>query len=222
MILDRFCILVDVHCKNQRRGCRWRQMRTTYIFTALLAFLSSCKKEIRCDTVGRDPFIVQYCESDENLSNVPFIDNATLSRNEIDQYDSIRVKFNFMDGDGDLGSYDASINIYGPPSEWSLYCGRCDLNCFDTSSLSQVFVLDIRTNCGNTFFIPEIYNTPVRGEISLIIISNDLCCILPNGIRCAPSTQYPADTVTFKIKLKDRAGNVSNEIETPPLIIRCN
>jgi hypothetical protein len=191
----------------------FRTMRYS-LFLILATTFVSCKDEKKehCDNIGQMPVIIDYCESDENFSNTPLLENPTLSRNQVSgNIDSLTVKFRFKDGDGDIGKL--------APNTTSYYL--CDLNNINEDTFSRIFVEDSRTRCFflfNTNVIP-VASGSVSGSISLVISS--ICCIYPD-IACIPSTQYPADTVIFKISMKDRTGNISNTIETPPIYINCN
>lgn len=132
----------------------------------------------------------------------PVIEFTSLSKVTIQQStlneDSITINFTFTDGDGDLGDSD-SINI---------------------------FVTDTRQNfIANKFRIPFIppegAANGISGEVSIVTYST--CCIFPDGqVPCTPSVNYPVDTLTYKVQIKDRAGNLSNIIETPPIFVLCN
>lgn len=132
----------------------------------------------------------------------PVIEFVGLSKNVIQQStlneDSITINFTFTDGDGDLGDND-SINI---------------------------FVTDTRQDfIANKFRIPYIppegAANGISGEVSIVTYST--CCIFPDGqVPCTPSDTYPVDTLTYKIQIRDRAGNLSNFIETPPILVLCD
>lgn len=106
--------------------------------------------------------------------------------------DSLKLKFLFTDGDGDLGLADTSI-----------------------------FITDIRPNNTNTpftytFNLPNIPSKgsykQITGNISVNMFSNNSC-------RPGHDTR---DTVSYSIYVKDKAGNRSNTITTPPIIFICN
>lgn len=106
--------------------------------------------------------------------------------------DRLVLKFAFTDGDGDLGEADTSI-----------------------------YVTDIRPNSLNkpftyTFNLPNIPSKgsykQITGNISINMFSNNSC-------RPGHDTR---DTVSYSIYVKDKAGNKSNIITTPPIIFLCN
>ena len=106
--------------------------------------------------------------------------------------DSLKLKFSFTDGDGDLGQAGTSI-----------------------------YVTDIRPNNLNKPYI-YTYNLPnipskgsykqITGSISINMYSNNSC-------RPGHDTR---DTVSYAIYVKDKAGHKSNTITTPPIIFLCN
>lgn len=113
--------------------------------------------------------------------------------------DSVLVTIFFTDGDGDLGNDEGNFDL---------------------------FLMDTRDD-----FMPPGYRLPrvpelgagngISGEISFVLFTT--CCFFPDGQDpCTPSTTYPIDTVTYLIYIKDRAGNKSNLIETPPISLLCN
>jgi len=113
--------------------------------------------------------------------------------------DSLSVIFSFTDGDGDIAGGDSGPNI----------------ELIDSRTGELAFV----------FKVPEIPNSNNKYGISgtiKIAIYND-CCLPPFPISqlCEPLPTFPEDELFYTIKLYDRAGNVSNEIQTEPIILRC-
>lgn len=110
--------------------------------------------------------------------------------------DSTTITISFTDGDGDLGS---------------------------TIRRGNAFFRDTRSTKKDTFTIPAIpqqgANNGVSGEISFTLYSS--CCIYSNTSACFPNPNVPLDTMTYEIQILDEAGNVSNTIETTPIILRC-
>ncbi len=122
----------------------------------------------------------------------------TLKQGDLNQ-DSVFISFRFEDGDGDLG--------------W----GSSDLR-------RDIFVMDDRTNLiMDQFKIPDSPSSngkPITGQLTIRVYTT--CCIFPNQIPpCTTPPQYPFDSLTLDIYLKDRAGNESNHIKTPRIILRC-
>ena len=145
------------------------------------------------------------CIDTPNYPNEPFIEFIDVSKDTLDQgifmEDSLLVRFNFQDGDGDLGRNDQDPE-------------------------NNIFFIDERTGTlDNTFGIPAIpqegAGNGVEGEIRIVLFST--CCIYTDGEDpCMPHPTVQFDTVQYRIYIKDRAGHTSNEILTTPIILRCN
>lgn len=124
------------------------------------------------------------------------MDGSQMVQNSFNT-DSIRVTFSFTDGDGDLGDKDS-------------------LNIFIRDSRDQFVASKYRL----PELPPEGAQRGIRGEITVTIYTT--CCIFPDGTPpCQASLEYPTDTLRYEIYIRDRAGNVSNTIETEPIIILC-
>ncbi len=119
-----------------------------------------------------------------------------------DQLDTLIISFSFTDGDGDLGSPD-SINV---------------------------FLTDNRDGFSHPFKINRIpqlgAGNGIMGQIDIKLTNSPdtkyFCCTYPNtNLTCIPNPQYPTDTMSYSIQLRDRAGNLSNIITTEPIILLC-
>jgi hypothetical protein len=145
------------------------------------------------------------CLDAPNYPDEPFIEFLSISKDTMDQgifqQDSMVVRFRFEDGDGDIGRTDQEPQ-------------------------NNIFFIDERTGTiDNTFGIPTIpedgAGNGVEGEIKILLFST--CCIYNDGSDpCTPNAQIPLDTVQYRIYITDRADHKSNEILTPPIILRCN
>lgn len=139
----------------------------------------------------------------------PEITGVTISRNMITQLDSIRIKIEFTDGDGDIGYNNLDTSD----------CNLCDSSCLKHPTLN-LFLFDSRTGCMTPYnvpFIPEKGSSEaITGEIS--VVSPAIFCIPTSGIV---GEFPPFDTLTYYIQLKDRAGNLSNVMETPEIFVDC-
>ncbi len=135
----------------------------------------------------------------------PVIEYAGVSKTFMTQNnlntDSLYLYLTFTDGDGDLG--------HQPE---------------DTTR--NIFIIDSRTgNIQDKFkspFIPEEgVGNGISGDIQLLLYTT--CCLFPENIPpCSAPTKYPTDTIVYQIYLKDRAGNISNTIQTEPIVILCS
>lgn len=131
----------------------------------------------------------------------PVIEFVSMNDNQMVQNsfntDSILVTFSFTDGDGDLGDNDS-------------------LNIFIRDNRDQFIASKYRL----PELPPEGAQRGIQGKITVTIYTT--CCIYPDGTPpCEPSLDYPTDTLRYEIYIRDRAGNVSNTIETDPIIILC-
>lgn len=143
----------------------------------------------------------QGCIKPPDYPDEPVIEMLGISKDSLVQsefnIDSVYVVFSFTDGDGDLGSND-SLNI---------------------------FVTDLRDNfLANKFRIPFVReqgsNNGISGEIQILIYTT--CCTYPDTTpACDASTEFPTNDLQYEIYIKDRAGNESNRITTPPITLLC-
>jgi hypothetical protein len=154
-------------------------------------------------------FAFQFCIKPPDYGDAPQIAFKSLSRNAIDQtspnltkIDTLFVTFTYTDGNGDLGTKD--------------------------NAEKNAFAYDGRDGFKKEFAIPYIEEqgagNGISGEIT-VAITNDqgMCCIFNDGTSGCNSTLQlqSTDTFFYKLQIKDRAGNLSNEIVTPPIIINC-
>lgn len=116
--------------------------------------------------------------------------------------DTLAITFGFTDGDGDLGHADGTLDI---------------------------FLTDSRDGFEETLKLPVIPSqgtgNGVTGEITVRMFNKPfrICCTYPNGqVPCTPSTVFPRDTFSFAIRIRDRAGHVSNSVQTGVITILCN
>jgi hypothetical protein len=138
------------------------------------------------------------CFNAPEYPDAPEIEFAGIrSSNTIpNQGDSVILVFTFRDGDGDLGK----------------------LNARDT--IPNIFLTDRRYNIidSQSYSIPNIPQNgsvpDISGAVQLNLLSKMFCNPLFPGI--------PFDTLVFDLRVRDRAGNFSNQITTPPIILRCN
>ncbi len=115
--------------------------------------------------------------------------------------DSIIIDIGFTDGDGNLGVW-------------------------EEDSSANLFIKDRRNDFTYDNRIPNIAPEgnvkSIYGDIRVVLAST--CCQPLIGlIPCDPSNTYPqADTIYYDIWIKDRDGNLSDTITSPPLIIMCD
>jgi hypothetical protein len=142
------------------------------------------------------------CATPPNYPNEPVITFKSLSRNYMKQNsnslaDSLLLTFSFTDGDGDLGS-DDSVGVY-------IKDGR---DGFDKPPYKIPYIN------------PQGAGNGISGEISIRL--NTTCCTFANGYPpCSVVPNVPYDTLTYQVYIRDRAGNESNVIETPQILLYC-
>ena len=146
-------------------------------------------------------FVWTGCEEPPIYDDTPTIEWVSFSKDTIQQLsETVTFKFNFTDGDGDLGK--------------------------DNDTTAHILLIDPRRTPNDTSFyqIPTIEPQGIISGISgtIEIEVGNLCCINPNNplILCQNINNY-FDPITFKIKIRDIAGRWSNEIETDPLYVKC-
>ena len=146
------------------------------------------------------------CVQPPDYPDEPVIEFLSLSKSQVLQAsfgeDSIVITFSFTDGDGDLGFADTTASI---------------------------FITDGRDNFDKPpYRIPYINQegagNGISGEISIVVPTT--CCIYPSstGIPpCDTSLNAPqlVDTVFYLLQIKDRAGHLSNQIQTEPITLIC-
>ncbi len=146
------------------------------------------------------------CVSPPDYPDEPVIEFLRVNKTTVIQgnsiLDTLEVQFSFTDGDGDLTFPDDSLDM---------------------------FFRDNRTGFVDSMrlpFIPqESVANGISGEISVKVPNtfSIICCIPPNGAPpCTPNELFPTDTFFYYISLRDRAGNLSNEIQTDSIVILCD
>ncbi len=132
------------------------------------------------------------CLKPPKFSETPLIEFVSINSTQVQQQvDSIQMIISFKDGDGDLGSLESDTST----------------NCFITDHRPG------KPDYTYTYKIPFITPKGTTKDISGTIAIN-----LP-GITCIPF--HTTDSVTYKIVIMDRAGNKSNEVQTPVIIVNC-
>ncbi len=141
------------------------------------------------------------CEKPPIYDDQPTISWFKFSKDTVDQYSgNVTFFFNFTDGDGDLGS--------------------------DFDTIQDIIIVDTRRTPNDTSFYklpviePDGNISGVSGTVEVDV--SLLCCISPSNplIVCQPIPNF-YDTVSYKIRIRDQAGNWSNEIATSTLHISC-
>ncbi|MEM6396691.1 MAG: hypothetical protein AAF741_10115 [Bacteroidota bacterium] len=146
------------------------------------------------------------CAEAPNFPDEPVITYEGMSTNEIFQFptgirDSILIFFSFTDGDGDLTNLDSNVN-----------------DVILTDSRSELFISRLN--------FPDIdeegTGNGISGDATLVIdnAAFTICCLRDDEL-CIIDNDFPTDQFTYKIQVRDRAGNFSNIIETEPITLIC-
>lgn len=147
------------------------------------------------------------CVKPAEYPDIPSLEFVGFSKNTLNQSDiggdTLLMTLKFTDGDGDFGTEDRKTE-------------------------PNIFVKDLRTNQTlrqyKAPFIPlEGTKNGVSGKINIVFLTT--CCVFPpaTGITpCSKVPQYPKNDLSMEIYIKDRAGNSSNIVTTPPITLNCN
>jgi hypothetical protein len=155
--------------------------------------------------LGAGIWQLQSCANPPEYSDTPSIEFMSLSKNQMSQSlfgnDTVAISFSFTDGDGDISFSDTTGNI---------------------------FIVDARDNFSKpSYRIPTIDEQGAGNGISGIITISvpTTCCIYPpnTALPCDTAQSVPQtfDTLSYRIRIMDRARNMSNEIEAGPILLRC-
>lgn len=142
------------------------------------------------------------CFKPDEFSKIPHISNAKISKTAVQEgAEAYQISVDFEDGDGDIGSN-------------------------ETDSPTNFFVIDKRANFTATTPYKVPYLSPqgdpqgISGTITISVQAE--YCLDANGIPCYISNNCSAtDTAYYQIYIADRAGNKSNTIQAPPLVLFC-
>ena len=152
--------------------------------------------------------LIVGCVNPPDYPNEPEIEFLQLNKPAIAQGnigaspDTLAVMFSFTDGDGNIG--------------------------FDNDSI-DVFLTDSRDGFINRFKLPVVPDqgsgNGISGEVTIKIPNTpfNICCTFPDGsTACQPNDKFPIDTFSYTVQMRDRAGNLSNKIQTDLITILCN
>ncbi len=138
-----------------------------------------------------------------NYSPIPEISLLGINKNRIDQGrikdDTLQIKIDFTDGDGDIG---------------------------DAQNKANIFMIDNRDGKMITYSMPLIpqkgSSNGVKGTITIFHTTLlNVCCYYKNADPCTIPANPMTDTVIYKLYIEDRSGNKSNEVTLNPIVINC-
>jgi len=146
-------------------------------------------------------FVWSACEKPPIYDDTPAIYWNSFSVDTVQQNTGTVVfKFDFEDGDGDLGKSNDTTN--------------------------HILLIDTRRTPNDTLFY-QIPTIEPQGNISGIsgtieVEVANVCCMNPSNplLLCQNIPSY-FDPVVYKIRIKDNAGRWSNEVETDTLYVKC-
>ncbi len=149
--------------------------------------------------------LVLSCANAPDFGNTPFIEYVSISKDSLIQgslnNDSLVLVLNFEDGDGDIGFENQS--------------NQTNLKIIDTR------IDEVIENIKTPFIPLQGTANGIRGTIELKIFTT--CCIFPNGDPpCQANPAFPTNDLLYEIILEDRAGNVSNTVQTEIITLICN
>ncbi|TAE46255.1 MAG: hypothetical protein EAZ31_08120 [Cytophagia bacterium] len=157
------------------------------------------------------------CYNKPDFSNVPFISFVSIEKfvitNQITtaKNDSVVIKIKFQDGDGDLGLDQADT-----------------LGTFGNGKPNQFnYRIQVLQKSGSTFIPLPLPDPSFTFDARFPRLEdrgrkNPLEGTLDRNIKFTQSSFATNTIVKFKIKIYDRALNVSNEIETGEVTLRQN
>lgn len=143
-------------------------------------------------------FAFSACQKEITASEIPAITYKVLTPLEYtydrtptpgQPSDTTYMYFDFVDGDGDLGAKD--------DNDRTLYVQLFDQRPTDTVEINYTL----------PFITPPGDRKAIRGEIRLALTG----IIVPPGLT--------SQKATYRLRIRDRAGNWSNEIKTPALTV---
>jgi hypothetical protein len=144
----------------------------------------------------------------------PAITFGSLSKDYVNEFDTLSITLQFTDGDGNLGPASGAIPV----------CGSiCDL-VSDSSCLKDpawsLYMLDHRDSCLSLLNIPYVEPKGKYDDLSgeIIFSTPPMSCKIRG---CSPAPGCPDDTVVYTLLLKDRSGNMSNAVQTGQIRINC-
>lgn len=150
---------------------------------------------------------VLACKKKECDDTDPFISFKSIQpiASSSSQLDSLLITINFKDCDGDIGLPDSYVS---PP--------------FDTAGKFYHNLIYEKWNFSNgkwkTSPNPKVYNERIR-PIQDVSLTKKLEGEISKGFVIPILKAEGFDTIKFKIRLIDRAKNISNEAETNAIIL---
>lgn len=141
----------------------------------------------------------------------PIIEFKSVSSSYVYSGRTDTITVSFTDGDGDIGV---------TPSDGDT-CNLCSLKYGDSTCLHlsgfNVFIIDSRDTCIGTYASANIETSgkykALSGEISIITAIDSKKCF------ATPDPNCPLDTAVYSVIVRDRAGHLSNIVQTTPIVV---
>lgn len=142
--------------------------------------------------------LLAACETIPEYPKQPEISYATANFQDLPQTDYIYLSFNYKDGDGDLGMDDA------------------DLVGLDSASKFNIFPVLYR-KVGNEYReLKEISYSGTFPRLRQSLVAGPIEGSLQYRLGSFNFFNEDSSIAKIKVYIRDRAGNQSNVIETPP------
>lgn len=152
---------------------------------------------------------IASCVSEPEYPDEPVITYMNVSKQLVEEGDSLLLTFSFTDGDGDLGK--VLVNNSDCSNNNCEYTS--DSTCFKDPFYS-CYIIDMRDSCFSAIALPDLEPT---GSIKAISGEIDIA-IPPVFCKCM---SCGSDEVEFQIIVRDAAGNFSNTILSETISVNC-
>lgn len=143
------------------------------------------------------PFVLAFaaitgCDTDPVFPVEPNISFVSITPEEATQFtsDEIQIVFHYEDGDGDLGNEDDQVS--------NLFLEDTRLAFANNPGRISAFSFPSLT--------PDAKNPSIQGNFTVTMST--------------PPYESSEEPLVFKIYIVDRAGHVSNTIETTPIVVK--
>ena len=139
--------------------------------------------------------VLSACSTGPVFDETPEISFVSISPGPVQQFqDEFVITIHFQDGDGDLGDDNEEVR-----------------NLFVRHTIPGLDTVAYDFKIPN--LTPDTKNPSIQGNIDITVSAPPLSSFIPGN---PPVTEEEA---IFRVWLMDRAGNVSNEILTDPILI---
>ena len=170
------------------------------------------QKQFHLFTLGLLLTCLAACVTEPDYPNEPVVEYIGVSKNQVNEFDSLTLSFSFTDGDGDLGRDKSSSDTCNNQ------CSYIGPNACINNPNFDCFLIDQRDSCYVILKLPDLEPTgdikAVSGEIDVVVP--------PVFCKCGAGPCPPTQDLIYEIIVVDFAGNRSNVILSEPITINCN